>query len=235
MTVNVICKVCEIKFEAENFRTKMCSVCSRQKQLDRCKSYKQRNKESVSEYNKAYKEEHKEEVDEYNRVYNIGHREEIQERQTRTQRERRKIDPEFKMSHNLRASFNDYVKKQLDKIYGIGKLVNCSSNQLRLWLEHNFTQDMTWENYGTYWHVDHIFLCSIFNLLVYEEQKTCFCWENTRPLQALKNLKRKKLTKKDILHQEIRIYYFKKHKDDFKNHQNYFDTKLIKKLISGLG
>jgi len=234
MTVNVICKVCEIKFEAENFRTKMCSVCSRQKQLDRCKSYKQRNKESVSEYNKAYKEEHKEEVDEYNRVYNIGHREEIQERQTRTQRERRKVDPEFKVSKLLRHQFYKFSIEQKSTKLMIN-LVDCSIKNFRKWIEYNFTQDMSWNNYGIYWHIDHIILCSLFNMLNYEEQKACFNWQNTRPLQALKNLKRKKLTKKDILHQEIHLYYFKKHVDDFGHHQNYFDTKLVKKLISGLG
>lgn len=70
------CKVCDEEFEAEDKRTKMCPTCSRQKQLDRCKAYKQKNKERVKEYNKVYKEEHKDEVDAYNRVYNLEHREE---------------------------------------------------------------------------------------------------------------------------------------------------------------
>ena len=112
--VFIDCKVCEEEFEAENKRTKMCPTCSHQKKLDRCKAYKQKNKEHVSEYNKVYKEEHKDEVDAYNRVYNLEHREEIQERQTRTPRERRENDPAFKLSHTLRASFSKYMSTQKD-------------------------------------------------------------------------------------------------------------------------
>lgn len=233
--VFINCKVCEEKFEAENKRTKMCPTCSRQKQLDRCKAYKQKNKEHVSEYNKVYKEEHKDEVDAYNHVYNLEHREEIQERQTRTQRERRENDPEFKLSKSLRTKLCDFLKTGRDDIeHTMVDLVGCSNKSFRYWLEYNFTEEMTWENYGSYWHIDHIILCSIFNLLDYDERKTCFNWQNTRPLNALKNFKRKKLSLQDLLNQEIKLFYFKKHVDDFGDHQSYFGTKLVGKLISGL-
>jgi len=232
------CKVCDEEFEAEDKRTKMCPTCSRQKQLDRCKAYKQKNKERVKEYNKVYKEEHKDEVDAYNRVYNLEHREEIQERQTRTHRERRYNDPAFKLFHNLRRSFGKYMNTQKDNYEyyhdSIGDLVGCSSNASRKWLEYNFTEEMSWENYGTYWHIDHVILCSMFNVLDYDERKTCFNWQNTRPLEALKNFKRKKLSLQDLLNQEIKLYYFKKHVDDFGDHQCYFGTKLVEKLTSGL-
>jgi len=232
------CKVCDEEFEAEDKRTKMCPTCSRQKQLDRCKAYKQKNKEHVKEYNKGYKEEHKDEVDAYNRVYNLEHREEIQERQTRTHRERMHNDPAFKLFHNIRTSFGKYMNAQKDdyEYYhdSIGDLVGCSSNAIRKWLEYNFTEEMSWENYGTYWHIDHVILCSMFNVLDYDERKTCFNWQNTRPLEALKNFKRKKLSLQDLLNQEIKLYYFKKHIDDFGDHQCYFGTKLVEKLTSGL-
>lgn len=53
--VYIDCKVCDKEFQAENKRTKMCPTCSHQKQLDRCKEYKKKNKEHVSEYNKYTK------------------------------------------------------------------------------------------------------------------------------------------------------------------------------------
>ena len=231
--VYIDCKVCDKEFQAENKRTKMCPTCSHQKKLDRCKEYKKKNKENVSEYNKIYKEEHKEEVDLYNRVYNIENRKEIQERQTITHRERFKNDPEFKLSKTTRTSFTEFVKSGRNND-SIGDLVGCSSNAIRKWLEYNFTEEMTWENHGTYWHIDHVILCSMFNMLDYDERKTCFNWQNTRPLNALKNLKRKKLSLQDLLNQEIKLFYFKKHVDDFGDHQGYFGTKLVGKLISGL-
>ena len=113
-------------------------------------------------------------------------------------------------------------------------LVGCSYKEFCLWIEYQFTSYMNWENHGSYWHIDHIILCSLFNSLEYEERKICFNWQNTRPLEALKNLKRKKLCMKDLLNQEIKLYYFKKNIDDFGHHHNYFDTKLVMKIASGL-
>ena len=233
--VTIVCNVCMIDFQAENYRPKMCPTCSRQKRLDRCKSYKQTHKEQVSDYNKVYKEEHKEEVDEYNRVYNIENREEIQQRQTKQQRERRKKDPEFKLSKSIRRDFYSFVigVNSNPKIKDMEKIIGCNHSHLICWIEHQFTENMSWNNYGNVWHIDHVLLCSMFNMLVNEECNTCFAWENTRPLYALLNLKRKKFTIHDLLFQEIRMHYFKNHVD--KNYQrHYFGTKLVRKLVSGL-
>ena len=236
--VDIECKVCGVDFEAENYRTKMCGTCSRQKQLDRCKKYKKKNKEHVQEYNKIYKEEHKEDIDVYNRLYNIENRQEIQERQTRTHRERRKNDPGFNLLHNIRNSFGKYLKSKSnnhsDHKDSIRDIVGCSNKYLRSWLESQFTTEMSWENYGTFWHADHIVLCSLFNFVEYEERKACFNWQNTRPLKAMRNYKRKKLCVRDLLNQEIRLYYFKNHVDDSEYQQSYFGTKLVMKIASGL-
>ena len=233
--VTICCKICENDFQAENFRSKMCPTCSRQKRLDRCKSYKQKHKEAVTEYNKVYKEEHKEEVDEYNRIYNLEHREEIQQRQTKQHQERRKNDPRFKLSKQIRHNFYKFIIGHIsnNKQKEMEKLVGCTRSHIISWLEYNFTEDMSWQNYGEVWHIDHILLCSMFDLLVEEECTLCFAWENTRPLYALLNLKRKKFTDRDLLFQEIRMHYFKKHVD---NHyqRDYFGTKLVRKLASGL-
>ena len=43
---------------------------------------------------------------------------------------------------------------------------------------------MTWENYGKYWHIDHIVPCYYFDLLKEEEQKRCFHYTNLQPLFA---------------------------------------------------
>jgi hypothetical protein len=231
--VDIECKVCGVDFEAENYRTKMCGTCSHQKKLDRCKKYKKKNKEHVQEYNKIYKEEHKEEIDVYNRLYNIENRQEIQERQTRTQRERRKNDPAFNMSKKTRTNFTDFVKNGRNND-NIQDLVGCSYEEFCDWIESQFTQTMNWDNYGSYWHVDHVILCCLFNMLDEEERKTCFNWQNTRPLEAMRNLKRKKLSLRDMLNQEIHLYYFKKNIDDFGHHQSYFGTKLVMKIASGL-
>jgi 5-methylcytosine-specific restriction endonuclease McrA len=45
---------------------------------------------------------------------------------------------------------------------------------------------MTWENYGIYWHIDHIKPLSWFNLET--EFKDAWALSNLQPLEATKNL-----------------------------------------------
>jgi len=49
---------------------------------------------------------------------------------------------------------------------------------------------MTWDNYGTYWHVDHVIPCSKFDLSYDENISHCFRWTNLQPLTGLENIKK---------------------------------------------
>ena len=69
------------------------------------------------------------------------------------------------------------------------ELTGCSKEDLIKHLESQFTDGMTWENYGE-WHIDHIRPCCSFNLEDPEEQKTCFHWTNLQPLWAIDNMKK---------------------------------------------
>jgi hypothetical protein len=46
---------------------------------------------------------------------------------------------------------------------------------------------MTWDNYGTYWHLDHIIPCVYFILTEAEQQKLCFNYTNYQPLTKMEN------------------------------------------------
>jgi hypothetical protein len=68
------------------------------------------------------------------------------------------------------------------------KLLGCSIDDLKNHLESKFYANMSWENYGSYWHIDHIRPCASFNLQNEEEQKICFHYSNLQPLTAKENL-----------------------------------------------
>lgn len=70
------------------------------------------------------------------------------------------------------------------------ELVGCSLEFLKNHMEKQFTHEMTWENYGTYWHIDHRIPCASFNLSTIEEQKRCFHWSNLQPLEAKENIRK---------------------------------------------
>ena len=54
-------------------------------------------------------------------------------------------------------------------------------------MEYQFTSDMSWDNYGTYWEIDHVRPCSSFDFLNHDECYKCFNWKNTQPLYKKMN------------------------------------------------
>lgn len=70
-------------------------------------------------------------------------------------------------------------------------MIGCSIQELKKWLEYQFDEDMTWENQGEYWHIDHVTPCASFDLTNEEELKKCFSWENLRPCTGIENIEKK--------------------------------------------
>lgn len=71
-------------------------------------------------------------------------------------------------------------------------LVKFTSEELRDHLENRFTPLMTWENYGAYWHVDHIKPLAAFAFVRAEDEGFRECWalSNLQPLSAKDNLRK---------------------------------------------
>jgi hypothetical protein len=179
-----LCSKCkEMKDDFPHKKT-YCRQCGN----EMCRDYKRRNKEKIAAYNKIYKEEHKEEVSVYNHNYNLENREAIQERQTRTQRERKKNDAKFNISKKYRSKVQKDVKKKFDIDDNISKeLYSCESNLIKEWFKSLFTDEMTWDNHGEVWHIDHIKPCASYDVTKEEELKACFHWSNLRPVKVIEN------------------------------------------------
>jgi 5-methylcytosine-specific restriction endonuclease McrA len=65
-----------------------------------------------------------------------------------------------------------------------------SITDLKKHLEKQFDKYMSWNNYGKYWHIDHIIPHSLFQYTSMEDQSFKDCWalNNLRPLEAKQNL-----------------------------------------------
>lgn len=68
-------------------------------------------------------------------------------------------------------------------------LLGCSVDELKEHLENQFTNNMSWDNWGK-WHIDHIKPCNQFDLSIKEDRLECFNFTNLRPLWAKDNLAR---------------------------------------------
>ena len=180
---------------------------SRQKHLVRLKAY------NSSEKGKAAKKRYKDKIKASKpvtvkspKVPKIKSQEQIELEKQKAKALRRKYhertyvkkgynrtDPATKkMARNIRKR----LKKQLDKGLTIGPtiaMLGCSVAEFRAYIEAQFTQDMSWDNYGTVWHLDHIKPVCSFDLSLEGIAKEVNHYSNLRPLLAEDNLAKSKI------------------------------------------
>jgi len=182
------CKKTFIRIIRSGGKQKLCSDCSKQKRLARVKAYKARNKTYISDYNSRYKSENKNEISKYNKKYNRENRANIQAQQTKQHKIRRHTDLQYKMSVVMRNRIGKIFRKKSE--HSSKKLLGCSYEDFIKWMEFQFYDEMTLENHGIYWHIDHVIPCALFNLTKDEDQIRCCHWTNMRPLLSSDNMSR---------------------------------------------
>jgi hypothetical protein len=90
-------------------------------------------------------------------------------------------------------------------------LLGCSLDFLKAWFEYQFEPDMTFENHGSVWHIDHVTPCASFDMTDEEQQKICFHWKNLQPLYGDENLsKNDKIIDEVIERQKKKVKKFLK-------------------------
>ena len=138
---------------------------------------------------KKWRDAHPDKVRESKRTDRAKYGAARQEQQRLRKIERRKTDSLYKLVGNLRRRLLIAVKGKSEKSAATMRLVGCTRQELRCYLEALFTEGMTWENYGK-WHVDHIIPCAAFDLTDPEQQRKCFNFHNLQPLWAPDNHKK---------------------------------------------
>lgn len=113
--------------------------------IEKKKKYNQKNKESKRVYNIKYREKNKKQLKEYAKLY---------------QKKRRISHPHI---FAWRNSIKSVVARLGTKKEGRSiDILGYSATDLKKHIEKQFTDGMTWDNYGK-WHIDHIKGVSEFN------------------------------------------------------------------------
>ena len=162
--------------------TKVCSKCNVEKPLGEfhkdprqrfgvrpdCKECKRKKNKKGYEKNKDRRMEYKKE-----------------------QMRRYRKDPVFRMrecvSRHVRiAMMSESMNKRLPTFDHLP----YTPKELMEHIESQFDDKMSWDNYGTYWHVDHIYPQSLLPYDSYEHPNFLRCWalDNLRPLEARENM-----------------------------------------------
>ena len=182
---------CISKKDGKKSQCKECSNAAKRvynkEHRDVSKAYYERNKTRIINYQQRYSQENKEKRNEY-RVNKYNTDEQYRLRELN----RDKLYKFFKGKRNtvadiIQLDYQSYIK----------------------WIEFQFDSDMTLDNYGTYWEIDHTIPLSSFNLLDEAELREAMHWTNLRPLKKEHN--KSKFTKVDNwlkVCQEIKSKYF---------------------------
>lgn len=190
---------------------------NRERELKRVRIYRQLNAEKIKErrrkwykkYGKGYRKKHlkairksarkyarshkkpyswSEKNKEYQQRYRLKYKEKIAQKRRIKFHERLSNDVNFHLIWLLRSRVMIAIKKQLaDKAYKTIELLGCLIQTAREHIENQFNNEMTWENHGKLWEIDHRIPISSFDLTKPENQKKAFHWTNLQPLIKQEN------------------------------------------------
>jgi hypothetical protein len=151
-----------------------------QKRLMFSRRWRSRNPERVRELRRRWDENNPIKVKESSDKQNI----------------KRKNDPKTRLSSSMRAGIYHSILKGTKAGSKWELLVNYTVDQLKKHLEKLFTSEMTWDNYGTVWEIDHKIPIVAFNFETPRDIdfKRCWALSNLQPLISSENRsKRSKL------------------------------------------
>ena len=128
------------------------------------------------------------------------------------EKQKRKTDLNFKLASYMRNRlYKAYISQNLKKTNKTIDLVGCSLEFFKKWILHQLSGEMTEENYGKIWCLDHCFPLSKTNLSDQNEVNKSTNWINLRPMYCSENIsKGNKIDHRLYLMQEIKANYFTK-------------------------
>lgn len=171
-----------------------CRESAKKKWLDQnpdyFKDYRSKNKERQKEAHREWFLKNKEKKNLQNREWYYNNRERHIKNTEEARKRRLLTNPSERIAKNIRERTRNKIMKGY-KSDSTAKLLGCSYDECRKHLEDQFTEGMSWDNYGfDGWHIDHIIPCASFDLTKEEEQRKCFHYTNLQPLWAEDNLKK---------------------------------------------
>lgn len=173
-----------------------------------CKSC---TKEDIRLSKIKYKEEHKEEIaqkaamkkieiekrrliareknKEKSREYYEKNKEKLLLYKLKRQKEKYKSDPIYRLNRRMRNSIGKHLRGEKCGRHW-EDLVGWDIEDLKKHLTKKLKDGMTWDNYGSYWHLDHIIPVSAHNFKTEKDIDFKKCWslKNLQPLEAKENL-----------------------------------------------
>ena len=174
------CKKCDSKHRKER-RQK-----NPDKYRERCRRWYKKNIDQEHERMRLRREENPEKFREAARKW----RKNNPQKRNETAKRWRNAKDSRRMNDSITSAIYKGLKGEKNGIHW-EDLVGYAIDDLIRHLESQFTEGMSWANYGKHgWHVDHIIPQSVFNFTKpeHEDFKRCWALENLQPMWAKENI-----------------------------------------------
>ena len=165
-----------------------CKVCCKEHHSKWVKE----NKEKNLSYHKNRK---KDESEKPPKVYlSEEERRERNRQYARDYQRKRRQDPMYRMRGNIGMLVMFGLKRtgNCKKGQSVFEKLPYTTDELKEHLEKQFDDKMNWDNYGSYWHVDHIYPQSLLPFDSFDHPNFLKCWrlENLQPLEKIENIRK---------------------------------------------
>ena len=153
---------------------------------------KPETKERLKKNHKRWAEQNKEHLNNYIKEYRKNNVDKIRQIKRDYERNRKATDPLYKLISNFRTAIYQVLKESnVEKNGHYFDILGYTPEELINHLEKQFTEGMTWENYGEF-HVDHKLPISSFNIkeIGDEEFMRCWCLDNLQPMWGEENIRK---------------------------------------------
>jgi hypothetical protein len=120
-----------------------------------------------------------------------------------------KNEHDTNINYRIKKSLAARLRAVIVKNNSTMNYIGCNIQYLREWFEYNFTSEMNWDNYGSYWSIDHIIPVCKFELTDEDEKLKCCNWTNLMPVTIKFNSSKKEIDMDQIDYIVEKIKKFK--------------------------
>lgn len=177
------CKACACEISRNNYHKNK----ERAKEVQ--KNWRERNRENRIEYCRNWHKENRQRSLEVSRKWKKENPDLVRKYEREHKKNRLKNDHLFKLARNCRIRINSVLGKKSSAKEGsrMWELLGCTGDELAEHLSSQFTEGMTFDNYGE-WHIDH--MVPLASAVTREDIERLCHYTNLQPLWAIDNLKK---------------------------------------------
>jgi hypothetical protein len=160
------------------------------------------NPDKVKAGNKKWRETHQEYVKAAHRAWSASEKKKESDRRWRRENPEKNLAAinraavvrlstlKGRLSLRAASAIRSSLKKGAKANRHWEDLVSFTVDQLKAHLEKQFTPEMSWENYGTYWSIDHKIPVAVHNFERPGDIDLRLCWslKNLQPMEKLSNI-----------------------------------------------